>query len=206
MEPKFQTSFIPKAPINPQSVQPSYSSGGSSFSILKAASVLLFVLVIVASGGLFVYESRLVKNIDSSKVKLVKAKKNFDSPENQKILLASNQLKSIKGLLNNHVVVSPLFQLLEEHTLPTVRLTDFEFKKEGGVMSVVVTAESQSYASLAQQSRILSEVASLKEIVFDDITLTGTGTVETSFTAKIDPALMTYNKQLQSVSFMNTSQ
>jgi len=206
MEPKFQTSFIPKTPITPQSIQPSYSSGGSSFNILKVASVLLFVLVIVASGGVFVYESRLLQNIESSKVKLVEAKTNFDSPENQKILLASNQLKSIKELLNNHVVVSPLFQLLEEYTLPTVRLTDFEFKQEGGVVSVIITAEAQSYASLAQQSRILSEVTSLKEIIFNEITLTDTGTVETSFTATIDPALMTYNKQLQSVSFMNTSQ
>jgi len=206
MEPKFQTSFIPRGPVTPQSSQSAYSSGGGSFNIGKSLSVIVLILTILVSGGLFAYEMRVKQNVESLKVKLVGAKALFDSPENQKVLLASSQLKSIQELLTKHIVVSPLFELLEEQTLPTVRLSDFEFKRESTGVSVLIKVESQSYASLAQQAKIFSEVAYFKDLTAGEIALSDTGTVTTTFTAILDPELLMYSKQLQTVSFVNQTQ
>lgn len=199
MEPKFQTSFIPKTPITTSSSS-SFKAPGS-ISIIGTFSTIFFVLVILVSGGLFVYERSINSNITQSQNALVQAKSAFESADNKKIILVSNQLKSIKALLSGHTVVSPLFALLEAQTLPTVKFTTFSFTQDAtGVVSITIEGDAQSYASLAQQSSIFSSLPYLKKVEFNDITLSELGTVHVKIKAVVDPEILLYTKKIQAVS------
>lgn len=200
MEPKFQTSFIPKAPI---------ANGGTSSgfevkpprSIIGTFSTLFFVLALIASGALFGYERYVDSQITQSQNTLNQARAAFESADNQKVILVSNQLKSIKTLLDRHTVISPLFQLLEKQTLPTVRLSSFTFNRNPeGVVSVVIEGEAQNYASLAQQTGIFSKEPFFKKMEFSDLTLSDSGTVKTKLKMDLDSELLLYTKKIQSVS------
>lgn len=204
MEPKFQTSFIPKAPI----VSGSSSFAGNpkvSVNILGTFVVLFFIVSILASAGVFGFTYYLKSQIESSNIALSEAKAAFDSPENKNILLVSDQLKSIRVLLTNHKVVSPLFQILEKETLPTVKLTSFIFTRDvvSGDVIVSIKAEAQSYASLAQQSKIFISSKAFKSIDFAGATLTDTGVVETTIKAVINPDITLYTNKLQVLSVVS---
>lgn len=203
MEPKFQTSFIPKAPI---------ISGSSSFSgapkvsinILGTFVVLFFILSVLMGAGVFGFTYYLKSQIESSNIALSKAKEAFTSSENEKILLVSNQLKSINTLLAQHKVVSPLFAVLEKETLPTVRLTSFMFTRDSisGNISVQIKVQAQSYASLAQQSKLFLASQAFTSIDFSGVTLTDTGIVETTIKAVINPDITLYSNKIKSLSLM----
>lgn len=204
MEPKFQTSFIPKAPI----VGGSSSFAGTpkvSVNILGTFVVLFFIISILVSGGVFGFTYYLKSQIEASNIALSEAKAAFDSPENKNILLVSDQLKSIRVLLADHKVISPLFQMLEKETLPTVRLTSFTFTHDplSGQTLVNIRGEAQSYASLAQQSKIFMASKAFKSIEFINATLTETGTVETTIKAVINPDIVLYSNKLQTLSVIS---
>ncbi|MCX6703116.1 MAG: hypothetical protein NTV02_00280 [Candidatus Zambryskibacteria bacterium] len=205
MEPKFQTSFIPKSPI--ASANSASFAKTNSFSIVGTIGTVFFILALLVSGLVFGYGYYLKTQLNTAKQALVEARGAFDSPENKKIILASNQIKSIQMLLDSHTVVSPLFKLLEEQTLPTVRLTSFEFSRGSKAsVSVSIDVEAQSYASLAQQLKIFSELKYLKNVTFDGIDLLDSGAVETVFTADVDAEFLVYSKKLQTVSMTSTTQ
>lgn len=204
MEPKFQTSFIPRAPI----VSGSSSFAGTpkvSVNILATFVVLFFIISILVSAGVFGFTYYLKSQIEASNIALSEAKTAFDSPENQNILLVSDQLKSIRVLLTDHKVISPLFQMLEKETLPTVRLTSFTFARDplSGQILVNIRGEAQSYASLAQQSKIFMASRAFASVEFISVTLTEIGTVETSIKAVINPDIVMYSNKLQSLSVIS---
>ncbi len=205
MEPKFQTSFIPKTPI---------VSGGSSFTntspmslnLLATFVVSFFIISILVSGGVFGFTYYLKSQIESLNITLREAKSAFDSPQDKNILLISDQLKSIKALLTEHKVISPLFQVLEKETLPTVKWSSFMFTRDAkGAVSAVIKGEAQSYASLAQQSKILLDSQAFKGVSFDNLTLSNTGTVETTIKVIINPDIIKYTSKLESLSVADST-
>ena len=205
MEPKFQTSFIPKTPI---------VSGGSSFTntspmslnLLATFVVSFFIISILVSGGVFGFTYCLKSQIESLNITLREAKSAFDSPQDKNILLISDQLKSIKALLTEHKVISPLFQVLEKETLPTVKWSSFMFTRDAkGAVSAVIKGEAQSYASLAQQSKILLDSQAFKGVSFDNLTLSNTGTVETTIKVIINPDIIKYTSKLESLSVADST-
>jgi hypothetical protein len=205
MEPKFQTSFIPKTPI---------VSGGSSFTntppmslnLLTTFVVSFFIISILVSGGVFGFTYYLKSQIESLNITLREAKSAFDSPQDKNILLISDQLKSIKALLTEHKVISPLFQVLEKETLPTVKWSSFMFTRDAkGAVSAVIKGEAQSYASLAQQSKILLDSQAFKGVSFDNLTLSNTGTVETTIKVIINPDIIKYTSKLESLSVADST-
>lgn len=206
MEPKFQTSFIPKSPI----VNGNSSFAGTtkvSFNILSTFTILFFILSILVSVGIFAFTYYLKSQIETSNVALNEARAAFDSPENKTVLLISDQLKSIRTLLTNHRVISPLFQILEKETLPTMKLTSFTFTQDpSGQVLATIKGEAQSYASLAQQSDIFLTSQAFKSVSFSGVTLTDVGTVETIIKVVINPDIILYSNKLQALSMAsNTS-
>ncbi len=158
------------------------------------------------SGGVFGFTYYLKSQIESLNITLREAKSAFDSPQDKNILLISDQLKSIKALLTEHKVISPLFQVLEKETLPTVKWSSFMFTRDAkGAVSAVIKGEAQSYASLAQQSKILLDSQAFKGVSFDNLTLSNTGTVETTIKVIINPDIIKYTSKLESLSVADST-
>ncbi len=204
MEPKFQTSFIPKSPITNQSTSGFVEE--RSFSIIGTLSTVLFIATLAASAGVYGYSSYIQSQIQVSQNKLAEARTVFESPDNQKIILISDQLKSIRVLLSNHTVVSPLFEFLEKETLPTVRLTSFTFTRGSkGDVQVNIEGDAQSYASLAQQFKIFSDLPYLSGVSFTDINLTEAGTINMKMKAMVNSEVLLYSKKMQTLSVRDNS-
>ncbi|MHB1316852.1 MAG: hypothetical protein ACYCZW_03280 [Minisyncoccota bacterium] len=202
MEPKFQTSFIPRTPISTSNA--SASKVGSEINIVSTIANSIFVLSLLASGAVFGYTKYIQSQVSKYQIKIVEAKSLFESEDNDKILVASNQIKTIKSLLQSHVVVSPLFYLLEKQVLPTVKLMSFGFTKNAnGVATVIIDGEGQSYVALAQQFKIFSNDPYFKNIKFTDLGLTDSGTVKVKISADIDKEVLMYGKKLQELSVEN---
>jgi len=154
---------------------------------------------------MFGYKAYMDTEIQKSQVALSEARAAFQSEDNQKIILISDQLKSIKILLNEHTTVSPLFGLLEKETLPTVRLTSFLFSRSSlGEVVILIEGEAQSYISLAQQTKIFSGLEYLKKLEVTDVSLSETGTIRTKMKVYIDADILLYTKKMQAVSTIET--
>ena len=75
MNPKVQTSFIPKSPV--ASVSFSHSTSGR-INIFLVVAVIIFIVSIVAALGVFIYQRSLVSSISDMSTRLAKARDEFE--------------------------------------------------------------------------------------------------------------------------------
>ena len=203
MEPKFQTSFIPKTPI---------SIGSSSaigkpvyFTVIGILGTLLFTLALILSALGFGYEYYLNKTIVQSTVAIAQSKVAFELDNNQQIIDVSNQLASARVLLDGHVAVSPLFDVLQSTALPTMTFTSLVFDRSNQkTVTISVSGESQNYSSIAEQAHILSETKYFKNISFSDMALADAGKVTFKYRAEVDSSLVSYGSFIQGLSVVST--
>ncbi len=198
MEPKFQTSFIPK---NPSTV----GSGNTieaihTTNLFTAIGTVVFVLTLLASGGVYAYQKVLTKQVEQAKTDLVAARDAFAPEKIQELADMSSRIASARGLLNNHMAVSEIFMLLQNLTVVKVQFTSFAFVKKDNLMSVSMDGVGQNYNALADQSEIFSKNQFIKEPQFSSFNLTPTGTIGFKFIATIDPSLVSYKTTITDLS------
>lgn len=151
MDSNTNVAFIPKTPLN---VTEQRSRPVSLFFI--AAFLILFASVGVAF-GLWIYKQTLTKTLASSDAEVAALFNDYkESVQNQDVVKKAEQLGielgAVRGLIDNHISLSPLFQFIEEHTIKDVQFTSFEFNKdEKGVPVVKMEALARSYMAAALQ-------------------------------------------------------
>lgn len=205
MEPRFQTSFIPKKPIT--TTQASKASNESSANIFSIVATVLFIFTVLATGGLFYYKYSLNNQTTESLQKIKDAADAFQVGKIQDLIDINSRLKSTNDLLSKHVVVSKLLLLLQKETLKKVRLSDFTYKSgDTGMPAITMKVESQTYNALASQSDAFSQDEYIKNPKFSDFTPIDNGDVIANFNAYIDPTLVSYKKAVDSLTASSTSQ
>ncbi len=210
MEPKFQTSFIPKSPMV-SSVKQGISSVSTSHSIgttglISTVGTLLFIVSLLASGALFGYEHVLNSQLSDLSNTLVLAKSSFDPDTLTQLVNASNQINSGKTLLRNHIAASNIFALFEANLLPKVTLSTFDFSPGSkNTLSVSVSGEAASYGVLAEQANIFSKISYMKDQSFSDLNLSDKGTVLMKFQATVDPTILGYDQVSSGDTSVDTS-
>jgi hypothetical protein len=181
MEPKFQTSFIPKKPI--------VSEKGSNFSVTRSTNIfsiittVIFVMTVLTSGALFVYKNILNKQIDEAKTEVANAKESSNPELIQKLIDASKKIKSSKDLLDNL-------------TVRRMRFDDLVYKNIQNVPTITMKGEVQSYNALAQQEQIFNESDFVENPEFSGLSLVENGYVQVGFKAKINPSLVSYKNKI----------
>jgi hypothetical protein len=193
MEPKFQSSFIPKGPLATTGTV-TKTSRVSGRSILGTLAILIFTLAILASLGVFGYEWYLKADIRKMGDSLVGARTSLEPEVIEKISSLDERIVSTKRLLNSHIVLSPLFEFLENSTVRAVRFTSFDYNSIDGRLSLSIKGEARGYSALALQSEILNASPYLKDIVFADLSLNNQGMVNFAFKASVDPSIISFNK------------
>ncbi len=205
MEPKFQTSFIPQKPIaGGTSVMPqsNASSGfGSSqmsktINIFNTVATVAFVLTVLACGGLFAYKQYMASQIAQESASLTAARSTFDFGTIQNLITISSRVTDVTTLLNTHVAVSELFNLLQSLTVQKVTFTSFSYTKKPGELDVSLTGESQGYDVLAAQANIFADNSYIQNPVFSDFDLAQNGDVTFKLTMTIDPTLISYKQAM----------
>ncbi len=197
MEPKFQTSFIPKKPI--------VTTPGGRVAVVHDTSVLsiiatvVFIVTVLTAGGLFVYQRVLTSQNEESDKEVAAARSAFQPEIIQKLVEASSRIQASEALLNKHVVVSQLLVLVEKLSMKKVRFTDFDFTYRNNVPTISAKGEAQSYNTLAQQEEVFSASDDVKNSEFSNLGLNETGNVTFDLSATINPTVISYPKLIESV-------
>lgn len=193
MEPKFQSSFIPKGPLATTGIV-SRTSSQSDRSVLGTLAVLVFVLSILTSAGAFGYEWYLRKDISKMSQDLITAESALDKETINKISALDGRIVSTKSLLNSHIVLSPLFTFIEDSTLKTVRYTQFRYSSSPSGLKLSMQGEARGYSTLALQAQIFNSSKYMKDVVFGDLSLDEKGNVNFSLKANLDPSITAFNR------------
>lgn len=205
MDQQFQTSFIPRKPstvptapvsmprtdVAPQMPPPRESSGGGS--LLGLISGIIFVGSILSAVGVYAYNMTLTKDISSMIAQVDIAKKDY-----QKDLIATfeatdKRFKSAKEIFSNHIMVSPIFDTLQNLTLKTISFNNFSytFNKVGNV-EVKLSGKAQTYEAIALQSDTFSKNRFISDPVFSNLNLDEKGKISFDLFFVVDKTFVNY--------------
>jgi hypothetical protein len=194
MDSNLQTSFIPKRPMQ----------GATSFkspvtvNIFSLIAITIFVVAILASGGLYFYNRLLQKNISDMQSQLETAKNSFDSSVVSKLQNVSNRIASANELLSSHISVSPVLDIIGKYTLKSVRFRSFNYNLKDGDITITMKGEAKSFSSVAVQADEFAKSPELKNPILSNYNLDGNGNVIFDFTAMVDKNSILYKKMLTS--------
>jgi hypothetical protein len=189
MEGKLQTSFIPKQPLVEKKVKKASGSTG----IFSVIAWFVFLVVVVASVGVFVYEQYLTKSIDSKNIELSNRVKSFDTATVDHFVQLDARLKAAQAILNNHLAVSTLLNLIASNTVQSVQFTDFKYSyDDGGKLTLMLSGKAPDFASVALQSDTFSSQSYLQNQVFSNLGLAADGGVLFKFTSSVDESALQY--------------
>jgi hypothetical protein len=205
MEPRFQTSFIPKKPIA-QPTESRVASHGFSTSIIFLLGLLLFIASLILALGSFgavkFFEQRQVK----LKSDLQIIKKDFKLEDIRDFKQIERKISLAKEVLNNHVALSQIFDPISKLTAQNIRFTTLDVSaptdRSKGV-TMKMTGFAPGYEALAFQSDQLGllELYGLRNIVINPAisnpVQTQSGLVSFDFSANVQPQSMLYKNSLQ---------
>ena len=197
MEPKFQTSFIPKKPIG--------LGTGSGISVIRSTNIfsvvatVLFLVTILTSGGLFFYKNLLTNQIKEADKNIISARDAFEPEKIKELVDVNTRIVSAKKLLSSHVVVSKLFILMENLTIKKMRFTEFNYVNKDNSHTLSITGEVQTYNALAEQQDIFLKNDFIKNPVFSNFNLGDNGYILVNFSAQIDSGLISYKKSIEAI-------
>ena len=198
METRFQTSFIPKKPVDTGAIKPS-----GDVNLLLLLSIIVFIITGSAAGGVYLYQFSLKKEIAEKDADLKNAQKSFGIADIEELKSRSQHLIAAKALLSGHLAPTTLFSFLEEHTLKAVRLKDFDLKVSGGTVSLVMAGEAAGFNALAYQSEVFTGLnKDFLSPTFSEFSLQDDGDVDFKFETAVNPALLQYKNTLTSGEFL----
>jgi hypothetical protein len=202
MEPKFQTSFIPKqslAAATP-SVAP-HRRGRQAFGIGTVVSVTLFIIVVSASALLFLYQHYLQSAIASNQDSLSRARDAFEPALITELERLDQRINGAEQVLNQHIAPSSLFALLSSIALQNVQFTDYTYtagSAGSALIHIELSGKTDSFKTLALQSDLVRTDQSLKNASISGVGLdTTSGDVVFRLSADVDPRLINYDAQVQ---------
>lgn len=192
METTFQTSFIPKQPVTEQK----QSRVSSSVNILLFISIVIFVISVIAAGLVYFYKSTLEKSVATSEEELARAKDAFDGNFITDLQTADKRLRAAGEVLGNHIILSPIFEILQSSTLKTVRFTKFTHTVvgtgAGARVEVKMSGRARDYTAIALQSDALTRSKYIKDPLFSNLTLDDQSNVLFEVVFTVDPHLVLF--------------
>lgn len=198
MDPKFQSSFIPKGPLASSGAvfkaQPARSG-----TLLGLISMWIFALSVVAALAIFGYGFYLNSSITKMGGDLEAARANLEPDTIKEMARLDARIVGTEKLLASHAVLLPLFDFLESNTLKTVRFTQFTFKETSDGLIVSMHGQARGYAALALQADVFNKSKDLKSTNFSNLDLDEKGNVIFIVDAVVNPTLISYKRVLESV-------
>ncbi len=199
----FQTSFIPKKPIT------SGISDKEPKSLFTIISTFLLVVSIIIPTGLFFYRSYLEKQKVSLAASLLVGRDSFEKGTIDELSLFDKRIEVSKQVLSKHIILSPLFTLLGEITIPAIQYTNFVQQTNDKGFSVSIEGLARDYKSIAIQSNVFSSAKGnfLKNVLFYNLTKDKNNNISFNLKFEIDPSLLSYQNSItpNSLQVLNNS-
>lgn len=208
-------SFIPKKPLTRK-----VERSNRPVSILLVVSYFVFFATIASYGGLYFYNKSLKNILTDKTAELEIERKKIDPSsaveDGEKL---QKRITNFKDLLDKHVAVSTVFDILEGVTLKSIVLQEFSLEKGGSVENgsfgridgaqttnttdfvIKIKGVAPSYGSLAYQSDVLkNEVKSgdrIKSFSIERPILDDSGNVSFELNITVDSNFLLYKKVLE---------
>jgi hypothetical protein len=203
METKFQTSFIPKKPMP--------SVGGANApqrhhgtSLFMTIGVFFFIASLAGAGATYAWKGILTNAQASLKQQLADRERAFNVNLIEELKQANIQIDTATRLLENHLALSQIFDVISRLTISNVRFTSLNLSHDPTVPDSPIKIEMDgigtSLTAVAFQSDVLGQLEQygLRKVVknpaLSDPSQQENGTVTFGFSAEIDPAALTYSK------------
>jgi len=205
MEPKFNTSFIPKKSL--QADVSGTAAGKDRFVRRRDVRgpgyylmLMVFLASVVVSLGVFGYTKIVESNIQEKIARLERQKEAFDEETVAMLTRADAHITNAKKILGSHIAVSELFTLLETITLARVQYTEFEY---AGVPSqtalATITGLSKNFQDVALQTEQYRLHESLHKPVVRDLERLENNTVSFAIDVSVDQRLVTFSQALKNM-------
>lgn len=195
MEPKFQTSFIPKKPVSGESERVRAVHDLNIFSLI---ATIVFISTVLLFGGLFFYKSLLIKQITKAGEDVNAARSAIQPATINELIDNNSRISTSVGLLEKHVVTSKLLLLLSDLAVKKLHFNDFSYSSKSGGPTVKIRGEVLTYNAMAKQYEIFNNSPYLKNMSFSDISLTENGNIKFQISSSVDSGLLSYKKSLES--------
>lgn len=201
MEPKFQSSFIPRGPA-----ASNLSSGGAPIvrrtqrDIFSLLATTIFTISLLFGIGVFGYKFFLNYRIKAMGAELEAARAALDPDTVNELIRLNARLVSTKELLESHRIISPVFDFLEASTPANVRYTDFNFNMTSRGLELTLRGEARGYSTLAAASDLFNRSPYFSNPVFGDLSLDERGSVIFALTTDVEPSLLSYERFVNSAS------
>ncbi len=192
MENSFQTSFIPKKPINATYVTKTPMNG------LLVLAVIVFVIVIVAGVGLYFYKNYLIDQKNVLSESLNKISSTFEPETIKELEMFGNRTSTAKQVLQNHIVLSPMFEMLGALTIPQIQYTDFEHEMANGEFYVKISGLARDYKTIASQADVFSSEKGkyFRNLVFSNLEKDKSNYLNFDLEFIVDPVVLSYENNL----------
>ena len=199
MEPKFQSSFIPKGPIGSSATGSASIHKSKQRSLLSFSALIIFILSVALAAGVFGYKFYLKHSLENMETALAKARADLQPETIGELTRLDNRLSFTKELVSKHKVLTPLFEFIEMSTVRTVRFNSFRYSMAEGGIELSLNGEARGYVALALQADIFNKSNFFINPVFSDLILNSKGDIVFSFKATVDPNQVLYTRQIESI-------
>lgn len=188
MAPGFQSSFIPKNPIDTQQVFESKKIG-----VVGVLVISLFICSIILSIAVAVYKNMLKSDIANLQTELITAGDKIDKKTIKEMVQFSQKLDIVRSIVFKHRVISGFLSSLASSTVISVSFTDFNYNDlVSGSPIVTMKGQTNSYASVAQQESVFAKNKYWKQVSFSNLNLTNKGVVTFDMSVTLDPQISIY--------------
>src|SRR3989338_98146 len=188
---EFKTSFIPKKPLSATGPQQ------EGISLVFSVALILFFVTAVVAGGVFFYGVIIKKQEASLTTSIERAKEAVEPELVEELGRLDARIKSSGSILDNHLVASSIFKLLEELTFPTVSFESFYYTVESdGTIALRLSGVARNYESIALQSVAFGENQFIESPIFSNLQLNQANNVAFNFTGKLNKRLVLYKTGL----------
>ncbi len=209
MEPKFQTSFIPKKQAYPAiggiggAPAPKVVHHGTS--IFMSLAILLFVVSLGSVGGVYLWKQYLVKAQEDYKTELAKNESQFKLELIEQLKKANTQIDQARQILRNHVAISQVFaKVLQPITVINVRFLSMELKgaAKGSGLDLTMKGYGSNLATVAFQSDVLGKLSQyglsniVKDPALSDPLIDAKGVVSFGLSASVDQDSLLYKQEI----------
>lgn len=200
MNKKSKTSFIPK-----NSLQDSVEYKPKGFKNQKNVNslgfrlmTLIFITILLISGGVFVYTGILVKAVEKQEHALKELHNEFNESDVQSFVRKEHRIRHVTSLLESHLAPSEIFTQLELVTLKDISFEKFQYGwiNKGDTLEVGVTGVAKSFQSVAQQVEQFEKHDAFFTPFVSLLEFTEDGQVRFGLIVTLDPGLVLYTKQL----------
>lgn len=177
-------SFIPQKEPQKTFYKPASVIG------LFPVSIFLLAVSLIAWGGTYFYNKTLNKQLDELSQSVQRAELGVSADVMEELKSMVDKIETGKKLLAEHRTILPVFSLIGEATLQSIRYYSFNYEFSDGGPVILMGGVAKSYSSLALQAKSFDEVAGIDGYEISNINLTSDGDVTFTVSLRLNPSLV----------------